>query len=69
MEVSILESLLDFQFELLTTYFQTKRQPERSALANGQPLLSAPYGIYRPLDGYLAPVPYTHLTLPKDFSL
>jgi len=53
-EVSILESLLDFQFELLTTYFQTRRQPERSALANGQPLLSAPYGIYRTLDGYLA---------------
>ncbi len=53
-EVSILESLLDFQFELLTTYFQTKRQPQRSALANGQPLLSAPYGIYRTQDGYLA---------------
>ncbi|TWI85126.1 crotonobetainyl-CoA:carnitine CoA-transferase CaiB-like acyl-CoA transferase [Lacibacter cauensis] len=53
-EVSLLESLLDFQFELLTTYFTSKQQPKRSVLANGQPLLGAPYGIYQTADGYLA---------------
>jgi crotonobetainyl-CoA:carnitine CoA-transferase CaiB-like acyl-CoA transferase len=53
-EVSMLESLLDFQFELLTTYYRTRRQPERSALSNGQPLLSAPYGVYKTRDGYIS---------------
>ena len=53
-EVSMLESLLDFQFELLTTYFTTEKQPQRSSISNGQPLLSAPYGIYKTSDGYLA---------------
>lgn len=53
-EVSLLESLLDFQFELLTTYFTSKQQPKRSVIANGQPLLGAPYGIYQTADGYLA---------------
>jgi CoA:oxalate CoA-transferase len=53
-EISLLESLLDFQFELLTTYYTTRRQPERSTVNNGHPLLSAPYGIYETADGYLA---------------
>lgn len=53
-EVSLLESLLDFQFELLTTYFTTGKQPQRSLVANGQPLLSAPYGIYKTAAGYIA---------------
>ncbi|HMP92160.1 MAG TPA: CaiB/BaiF CoA-transferase family protein [Phnomibacter sp.] len=53
-EVSMLESMLDFQFELLTTYFASGQQPVRSAIANGQPLLSAPYGIYQTADGYIA---------------
>ena len=53
-EVSMLESLLDFQFELLTTYYRTRRQPERSALSNAQPLLSAPYGVYKTADGYIS---------------
>jgi crotonobetainyl-CoA:carnitine CoA-transferase CaiB-like acyl-CoA transferase len=53
-EVSLLESLLDFQFELLTTYYTNKHQPERSNVNNGHPLLSAPYGIYATADGYLA---------------
>ncbi|MFT3844223.1 MAG: CaiB/BaiF CoA-transferase family protein [Lacibacter sp.] len=53
-EVSMLESLLDFQFELLTTYFTTKQQPRRSIVANGQPLLGAPYGIYDTADGHIA---------------
>lgn len=53
-EISLLESLLDFQFELLTTYYTNRRQPERSNVNNGHPLLSAPYGIYKTADGYLA---------------
>ncbi len=53
-EVSLMESLLDFQFELLTTYYATHQQPKRSKVANGQPLLSAPYGIYATADGFIA---------------
>ncbi len=53
-EVSLLESLLDFQFELLTTYYTSGDQPKRSRLSNGHPLLSAPYGIYETADGFLA---------------
>jgi crotonobetainyl-CoA:carnitine CoA-transferase CaiB-like acyl-CoA transferase len=49
-----MESLLDFQFELLTTYFTTGQQPERSKVNNGHSLLSAPYGIYATADGYIA---------------
>ena len=53
-ELSLMESMLDFQFELLTTYFASNKQPQRSAVSNGNPLLSAPYGIYRTHDGYIA---------------
>lgn len=53
-EISLLESLLDFQFELLTTYHSSGRQPQRSSVSNGHPLLSAPYGIYASADGYIA---------------
>ncbi len=54
LEVSLIESLLDFQFELLTTYFTSNEQPQRSNIANGQPLLSAPYGIYATANGFIA---------------
>jgi len=53
-ELSLMESLLDFQFELLTTYYASGVMPQRSAIANGNPLLSAPYGIYKTSDGYIA---------------
>ena len=53
-EVSLLESLLDFQFELLTTYYTSGQLPQRSNINNGHPLLNAPYGIYETKDGYLA---------------
>ncbi len=53
-EVSLMESLLDFQFELLTTYFTNNKQPQRSIVNNGHPLLSAPYGLYKTTDGYIA---------------
>lgn len=54
LELSLLESLIDFQFELFTTYFQSNEQPGRSKVNNGHPLLSAPYGIYQTKDGYIA---------------
>jgi CoA:oxalate CoA-transferase len=53
-EISLMESLLDFQFELLTTYYTNRQQPQRSNVRNGHPLLSAPYGIYHTSDGYIA---------------
>jgi crotonobetainyl-CoA:carnitine CoA-transferase CaiB-like acyl-CoA transferase len=53
-EASLMESLLDFQFELLTTYFTNNKQPQRSTINNGHPLLSAPYGLYKTTDGYIA---------------
>ena len=53
-EISMLESLLDFQFEFLTTYHSSGQLPRRSRYSNGNPLLSAPYGIYATADGHIA---------------
>lgn len=55
-EVSLLESTLDLQFEVLTTYLNDGgKLPERSAVkGSGHAYLSAPYGIYQTADGYLA---------------
>jgi crotonobetainyl-CoA:carnitine CoA-transferase CaiB-like acyl-CoA transferase len=67
-EVSLLESLLDFQFELLTTYFSSKRVPQRSKHNNGHTLLSAPYGIYPTAEGFIAiaMVPLSKLSAALD---
>lgn len=53
LELSMLESIIDFQFEFFTTYFKTGSQPQRSSINNGHSLLSAPYGIYHTKDGYI----------------
>ena len=54
-EVSLLESALDFQFEVLTTHLNDGgKLPQRSAVNNAHAYLAAPYGIYRTVDGYLA---------------
>ncbi|MEP7109278.1 MAG: CaiB/BaiF CoA-transferase family protein [Ferruginibacter sp.] len=53
-EVSLIGSLVDFQFEFLTTYFASRSLPHRSQVSNGHSLLSAPYGIYKTANGYLA---------------
>ncbi|MGN6494599.1 MAG: CaiB/BaiF CoA transferase family protein [Agriterribacter sp.] len=53
-ELSLLESLIDFQFEFFTTYFKSGRMPQRSSVNNAHALLSAPYGIYKTQDGYIA---------------
>ena len=55
MEVSLLESVLDMQFEVLTTFLNDGRQlPKRAAYNNAHPYLGAPYGIYATADGYIA---------------
>ncbi|OCX53025.1 carnitine dehydratase [Mucilaginibacter sp. PPCGB 2223] len=55
-EVSLLESVLDLQFEVITTHLNDGgKLPQRSQVkGNGHPYLSAPYGIYKTSDGYLS---------------
>ena len=54
-EVSMLESILDFQFEPLTVHFQDGGcEAERTASNNAHAFLGAPYGIYVTADGHLA---------------
>ncbi len=54
-EVSLLESILDLQFELTTTFLNDGgKRPERSAINNANAYLGAPYGIYATADGFLA---------------
>lgn len=53
-EVSLLESILDFQFELLTTYCNGGGLPVRGTVSNAHTLLGAPYGMYKTADGYIA---------------
>ena len=54
-ETSLLEALVDFQFEVLTTYLNDgRRLPKRSGFRSAHAYLSAPYGVYPAKDGYLA---------------
>ena len=54
-EVSLLESMLDFQFEVITCYYNDGHQlPVRSEINNANAFVAAPYGIYKTIDGYLA---------------
>jgi CoA:oxalate CoA-transferase len=55
-EVSLLESTLDLQFEVLTTYLNDGgKLPQRSAVnGSGHAYLSAPYGIYKTANGHIA---------------
>ncbi|HEY4209059.1 MAG TPA: CaiB/BaiF CoA-transferase family protein [Puia sp.] len=54
-QVSMLESILDFQFEALTCFFNDGRQlPVRSRISNGNAYVPAPYGIYKTASGYLS---------------
>ena len=54
-ETSLVDALLDFQFEVLTTYFNDgNRKPQRSSYNNAHAYLSAPYGIYKTSNGYIA---------------
>ncbi|KFL25847.1 acyl-CoA transferase [Devosia sp. 17-2-E-8] len=54
-ETSLLEALVDFQFEVLTAYLNDgQRMPKRSEFRSAHAYLSAPYGVYPTADGYLA---------------
>lgn len=54
-EVDLMRSLLDAQFEVFTTYLNDGRKPPvRSAINNANAFIDAPYGIYATADGYLA---------------
>jgi crotonobetainyl-CoA:carnitine CoA-transferase CaiB-like acyl-CoA transferase len=54
-EVSLLESILDLQFEVITTHLNDgEKTPQRSAVRNAHAYLGAPYGIYATADGHLA---------------
>jgi crotonobetainyl-CoA:carnitine CoA-transferase CaiB-like acyl-CoA transferase len=54
-QVSMFESILDFQFEVLTCFYNDGNElPVRSSVNNGHAYIAAPYGIYQTRDGYLA---------------
>jgi CoA:oxalate CoA-transferase len=55
-EVSLLESVLDIQFESITSFLNDAGQvPERGDVkGSAHAFLSAPYGIYQTLNGYIS---------------
>ena len=54
-QVSMMESAYDFQFETITTFMNDGGElPERSVKNNANAYLGAPYGIYQTKNGHLA---------------
>jgi len=54
-QVSMFESILDFQFEVLTCYYNDGNElPVRSATNSAHAYIAAPYGIYKTSNGHLA---------------
>lgn len=53
-EVSLMESILDFQFEFLTNHYNGGGIPQKSKVNHAHSLLNAPYGIYETKNGFLA---------------
>lgn len=54
-QVSMLESILDFQFEVLTCFYNDGNAlPERSEVNSGHAYIAAPYGIYQTQEGFIA---------------
>lgn len=54
-QVSMLESMLDFQFEVLSCFLNDGNElPQRSAVNGAHAYIAAPYGIYQTSDGYIA---------------
>ncbi len=71
-EVSLLESTIDFQFEVLTTHFNDGgKLPQRAKKGNAHAYLGAPYGVYKTKDAYIsmAMVPLPKLTTVLDIEL
>lgn len=70
-EVSLLESMLDFQFEALTTYLNDgQKTPKRAQRGAAHAYLSAPYGIYKTANSHLAlaMIPLDKLSKVLDFK-
>ena len=54
-QTSLLEALVDFQFEVLTTHLNDgRRMPARSEVNGAHAYLGAPYGVFETADGFLA---------------
>ncbi|WP_028547779.1 CaiB/BaiF CoA transferase family protein [Paenibacillus sp. UNC451MF] len=53
-EVSLLDSILDFQFTELTAFLNGGGVPIRSRVNHAHVYRPAPYGVYKTADGYLA---------------
>jgi len=54
-ETSLLEALMDYQFEVLTTFLNDgQTPPKRAATRSANAYVPAPYGVYDTTDGYLA---------------
>ncbi len=54
-EVSLMESAVDMQFEGITAYLNGGRKlPVRAGYNNAHPYMGAPYGVYQTKDGYIA---------------
>jgi crotonobetainyl-CoA:carnitine CoA-transferase CaiB-like acyl-CoA transferase len=54
-ETSLLEAMIDFQFEVLTTHLNDGgRLPKKSSVRNAHAYLAAPYGVYQCCDGWVA---------------
>jgi CoA:oxalate CoA-transferase len=54
-DTSLLEALIDFQFEVLTTHLNDNRRlPRRAGFRSAHAYLAAPYGVYPTADGFLA---------------
>ena len=72
-ETSLLEAMVDFQFEVLTTHLNDGgRLPNRAKHRNAHAYLAAPYGVYRTTDGWLAlamtPLPKLEAMLGIDLA-
>ena len=70
-QVSMLESILDFQFEVLTCFYNDGQElPVRGEVNGSHAYIAAPYGIYKTADGYLAlamtPIPSLGVLLQCD---
>lgn len=54
-DVSLLESIMDLQFEFFTTFLNGSGEaPTRSSVSSASAYLGAPYGIYATQDGFMA---------------
>jgi crotonobetainyl-CoA:carnitine CoA-transferase CaiB-like acyl-CoA transferase len=54
-EISLLESIMDVQFEVFATYLNDGHQPpKRAKIHNAHPYLGAPYGLYKTKDDCIA---------------